>query len=59
MSREPDAEEMLEFALQWLQNVAVSDRGLYLNAMPNNCLGVPAMQTRLGEIRRRRAEEGL
>jgi hypothetical protein len=51
MSREPGAEEMLTWALDWLNNCrAAMGQEPFLDTMPNNMLGVSAMRERLEEI---------
>jgi hypothetical protein len=50
----PDVEQMLEHCLRWLANVEQqAGRDAYLDAMPNNGLGVAAMADRLAELRER------
>jgi hypothetical protein len=51
MSERPGAEEMLTWALDWLNNCrAAMGQEPFLDTMPNNMLGVSAMRERLEEI---------
>lgn len=61
MSLHPDAEEMLTWALDWLNNLRASvGQEAFLDAMPNNMLGVGAMRARLAEIAtERRGRDGV
>jgi hypothetical protein len=50
----PSAEQMLAHALRWLLNVRdQAGQDVYLDAMPNNGLGVAAMLARLDELNER------
>lgn len=50
MSEKPNAEEMLTWALDWLNNCRAAMGDSFLDTMPNNMLGVSAMRERLMNI---------